>query len=123
MKIFDKLADKITLRKANALELIPVKLVNAKDENIMPITLLVPRFNNRFLTGIIRRPEHFTVRLDETGSKVWLLIDGKRNVFEITQHLCAPNEPSDEWFRRVAEFVTSLYKKDLVKLEVKKEFY
>jgi hypothetical protein len=120
MKIFDKLTDKIALRKANALELIPVKLVKAANENIMPITLLIPRFRNRFMTKIINRSQYFTVSLDETGSKVWLLIDGKRNIQQITQELCSPEEPSDEWLKRVVGFVTSLYKKDLVKLEVKK---
>ena len=119
MRIFNKFTDKIALRKANALELIPVKLVNAEDENTMPITLLVPRFNNRFLTNIINRSAHFTVRLDETGSKVWILMDGKRTILEITQQLCSPDEPTDEWQQRVVSFVTSLYKKDLVKLEVK----
>lgn len=120
MRTFDKLTDKIALRKANALELVPIKLVNAEDDNIMPITLLVPRFKSCFLTSIINRSAHFTVRLDETGSKVWLLMDGKRTVLEIAQQLCSPDEPTDEWLQRVVSFVTSLYKKDLVKLEVKK---
>ena len=52
------------------------------------MTLLAPRFKNRFLRRWLlprfKRP-FFKVELDDIGSSLWLLCDGERNVKEIAR--------------------------------------
>jgi hypothetical protein len=41
----------------------------------------------KFLRWLVKKPNVSDIELDDVGSKVWELIDGKRNVYEIGQQL------------------------------------
>jgi hypothetical protein len=73
-------------REINLLDLVPIPIIGheVSDEGI--VTLLAPRFKSRLMRRWIlprlKRP-FFRVELDDIGSGLWLLCDGKRNVKEI----------------------------------------
>lgn len=109
------------LRSINALDLVPIPLVMHEITEDGRIKLLIPRFRNKLLQQLFTRqhlsPE-FKVSLDETGSKVWLLIDGGKNAGEITDALIKIYESKglkfDSVEERVVAFITRLYQEDYI---------
>ncbi len=70
----------------NLLELVPRRTVEHEIDEAHLVTVLMPRFTNRFLKRWLvprHRSPHIKIKLDEIGSEVWLLCDGRRNVGEI----------------------------------------
>jgi hypothetical protein len=63
---------------------------------------------------LFNKSEYFSVRLDEMGSKTWLLINGKDNIEQISQQLSTGEIANDDIMSRVTFFITELYRKDLV---------
>jgi hypothetical protein len=106
------------LRKppVNFLEMIPVRNVREFTREGEKITLIIPKFKSaRFSNWFIpaNRSKHFSIHLDEMGSKVWDLIDGESNTGEICNRFCRflpaeDNIASEEL--RVTEFLRQLYK-------------
>jgi hypothetical protein len=100
------------LKKSNYLEVTPVRKCDysSNDEGI--VTLLVPKFKNEKFNKwfLNHRKRFFRIALDETGSVVWLQIDGQRKVYEIcnkaTEILGEKIQPVDQ---RVTKFLTTLY--------------
>jgi len=96
--------------------MIPVRNVSEFTREGDRITLHVPKFKNpQMLKWLIpsRRSTHFRIHLDGTGSKVWDLIDGKRNTREICSRMeeMMPAESANENFElRITEFLRQLYK-------------
>ena len=78
------------LQEVNLLDLIPERIVEHEvgDDNL--VTLLAPRFKSgilrKWLQPRLKRP-FLKIKLDEIGSAVWLLCDGKRTVKDIAQPL------------------------------------
>ncbi len=75
-------------REANLLDLIPRRIGQFEKNDEGLVTLLMPRFRNRLLRRLFEPrlgPERrwFKIKLDDIGSAVWLLCDGKRTVREI----------------------------------------
>ncbi|MCR4418345.1 MAG: PqqD family protein [Ignavibacteria bacterium] len=98
--------------EVNLWELIPIRKFDfEKSENNL-ITILIPKFTNKFLVRhLMPRLKYpfFKVKLDEIGSAVWLEIDGKKKVGEIAQILeekfGAKIQPIEE---RLSKFFTQL---------------
>jgi hypothetical protein len=69
----------------NMLELTPVQLLTSEYREDGQIDVLVPRFKNSFLQKMLpkNRSPYIKANLDEIGTAVWELIDGKRTVNEI----------------------------------------
>ncbi len=102
---------------ANFLEMIPVRNVKEFTREGEKITLLVPKFKSEWMVKWFipsSRSKHFSIHLDELGSKVWNLIDGDINTGEICNRFSAdmPEEPHPENSveLRVTEFLRQLYK-------------
>ncbi|MBN2071774.1 MAG: PqqD family protein [Candidatus Krumholzibacteriota bacterium] len=98
--------------EVNLLELIPEKLIDQEtDENGM-ITLLVPRFRNRFLKIMNDRSPHrrfVKMKLDEIGSCAWSSIDGKKNIRQIGETLRENfGEQIEPCYDRLSMFMTKL---------------
>ena len=76
----------MTVRGANLLDLIPERTKAFRDEENGTVTVLVPRFGDgkmgRFLQRFIGKSP-ITLHLDEIGTAVWRLCDGRRSVYEI----------------------------------------
>lgn len=70
----------------NLLELIPERIIASETGAEGLVTILAPRFGNRFLKRLfeprLKRP-FLKIRLDEIGSAAWQNIDGERSVGEI----------------------------------------
>jgi Coenzyme PQQ synthesis protein D (PqqD) len=103
------------LKKANLLELTPVRLHEHENEENGQVILLVQKFKNkevgRFMLG--HRSAYFRIRLDEMGSAVWTLIDGKTNVNNLITNLSdnwkETPEKTDHLEERLAAFISQLY--------------
>jgi hypothetical protein len=107
------------LRKppANFLEMIPVRNVKEFTREGDKITLIIPKFKNeKFSNWFIpaKRSKHFSIHLDEMGSRVWDLIDGEKNTGEICDQFIKlmqeENNADNHVELRVTEFLRQLYK-------------
>jgi hypothetical protein len=68
---------------------VPRTCVGCEVDGAGVVKLLVPRFRARWMQWLqkrLRKP-HIRVALDEIGSAVWQLIDGRRTVVEIGEEL------------------------------------
>lgn len=106
------------LKGANYLELTPLRLhkEEVSEENL--VTVLIPKFQNRFAVRFIvpkLKSQVFKLKLDELGSAVWLSLDGKKTVDQIAKQLLIKFgdkiEPVNE---RVTKFLTGLYEQRLI---------
>lgn len=106
------------LKGANYLDLTPHRLHKEEisEENL--VTVLIPKFQNRFAVRFIvpKLKSHvFKLKLDELGSAVWLSVDGKKTVDQIAKQLLKKFgdkiEPVNE---RLTKFLTGLYEQRLI---------
>jgi len=109
------------LKSKNALDLVPVALVKSETTSDGFVKLLVPRFRNKFLQKFFvgnRLSPEFKVSLDETGSFVWLAINGQKTAGTISDELKKNHESRglriDTIDERVAAFLSKLYHEDYI---------
>jgi hypothetical protein len=77
-------------KQINLLELIPRRNIEYETRDNELISLLTPRFRNRFLVKYLQphlKNRYFRVDLDEIGSFVWRLCDGTRTAGEIADDM------------------------------------
>jgi len=70
----------------NLLDLVPRRIVEHEIDEARLVTVLMPRFKNRLLKRLFEsrhKSPFIRINLDEIGSEVWLLCDGRRNIGEI----------------------------------------
>lgn len=96
----------------NLLEIKPVRNLEWEIEPNGFVVLLVPKFRNKYLVKYIlphlHKP-HFRVKLDEYGSFIWKMIDGKTTVGEISEKLTVTyGENFDPNYERIGKFIASL---------------
>jgi hypothetical protein len=68
---------------------VPVRLAEHLEEEGRMV-VLAPKFRNRFGRGLVSlmgKDQEYNLRLDEFGSTVWELIDGRRSLGEIADDL------------------------------------
>ena len=74
--------------EVNLLELVPQRTAEHETDDAGIITVLMPRFRNRLMKRLFE-PRHkspfIKIKLDDIGSEVWLLCDGKRTVGQIAE--------------------------------------
>jgi hypothetical protein len=101
----------------NYLELTPFRIFEHQLEENGLVTVLMPKFKNKFLASFVprNRSQFVFIHLDELGSSVWLEIDGHKKVNEIinilTVSLGEKIHPADE---RITKFLTNLYQNKFV---------
>jgi len=99
-------------KKANYMDLHPViKFEYTLDDNSL-VTINIPRFKLLFFQKMIlkKRSKYIYLKLDNLGSKVWLEIDGKKNVYEICSILKDRlGEELTQAEERVTKFLSILY--------------
>jgi len=109
------------LQNQNALELIPA----AKHKHIYGdnnlIILQIPKFKNeKFARWFIpkRKSIYYSIKLDELGTKVYELIDGRRNIDEICSIINSQKTiPIDDIEQRAIKFLTNLFKYRFITFE------
>jgi hypothetical protein len=100
------------LKRTHALELIPVCCREYQTEEDGNITLLVPKFKNDKIAKLLsgKRSRYFFIHLDEIGSRVWVAIDGGKNVGDICASVkAAMGDDFPQAEQRVHTFMARLY--------------
>jgi hypothetical protein len=104
------------LKNSNYLELTPVRTFDHELREDGKVNILLPRFKNEFAKRMLkprRKSDHIPIKLDEIGSAIWLMIDGKVRVQEICDRMkdLHPDkmQPSEETETRVTQFLSLLY--------------
>jgi hypothetical protein len=106
------------LKGSNFLDLKPIVKYQHETDDEGMVVVLVPRFTGylglRFLQPRLKNP-WFKISLDEIGSVVWSLTDGKTPVREICRQaeskLGEKIQPTNQ---RVTTFLSQLYMKKLI---------
>ena len=101
-----------TTDSINLLTLIPNRRMEWQENSDGKIELLKPKFSidriQKFFSKMMKQT-HFKIKLDDVGSSVWKLIDGKKTVEEIggelQQQFGADIEPV---FDRLGQFIGQL---------------
>jgi hypothetical protein len=73
-------------RGANLLDVVPERIRAFRDEDNGAVTVLIPRFGDGRAGKVLAmffRNSPISLRLDEVGTTVWHLCDGRRSVYEI----------------------------------------
>lgn len=103
------------LKKANLLDLTPVRLHEYEEEDTGKVVILVKKFkNDRFAHFALgRRSPVVRIKLDEIGSEVWKTIDGVSNVAALLDHLNTRwsdiPEKTNGLEKRLAGFLSIIY--------------
>jgi hypothetical protein len=113
------------LSDINYLELTPRHLFDHVLEANGKVSVLIPRFTNKILVKTLSpmlKSPFVKTKFDEFGSQVWLEIDGKNKVLDISTNLKQKFgeriEPVEE---RLTKFLTQLYNYKFVSFnEIKK---
>jgi hypothetical protein len=97
----------------NYLELTPNRLFEHVVEENGKVSVLIPRFTNKILvktvTPMLKSP-FVKAKFDEFGSQVWLEIDGKQKVLDISKRLREKfGEKIEPVGERLTKFLTQLY--------------
>jgi hypothetical protein len=103
----------------NYLTMIPVRKIIEFNEEDGKIDLLIPKFKHlTFLYNLFPKSKHFKIHLDDLGSQVWRLIDGKRTVQEVcsllNEFLVRNEKPSAQIEERVTKFLSDLYRNGFI---------
>lgn len=105
----------------NYLTKIPFRNISEFNEEGGKIVLLIPRFKHiTFLNWFIpqSKSKYFKIHLDDLGSQVWHLLDGKRTVHDVCTHLkeylINSEKPSTQVEERVTKFLSNLYRNNFI---------
>ena len=104
------------LKQSNFLDLRPVRILNHESREDGLINLMMPRFKNKYWSRMFQprsRSEFITIKLDQSGSRTWMLIDGEISVLRICEKLMEqyPDDftQTEETGKRVTKFLSMLY--------------
>ncbi len=117
-KEISRIKQKKILRKANFLELIPIRKYNHEIDADGNVVILVPRFTGWFGTKYLQpRLKHPSIKLslDFTGTAVWLMTDGLLTVKEIIAKAEAQlGDTVQPASQRVTTFYSGLFMQRLI---------
>ena len=105
--------------KKNLFDLVPYiseHITTEKEGELSVITF--PRFRSKFMQKYFvpkKRSAMLRIRLEEHGTAVWDLIDGKRTILEISEMLAEHFNHENRYEYRVADYFVQLYKQGFVK--------
>jgi len=103
----------------NLLDLIPKKILEDEQSEDGNVTVLKPKFKNmlmfKYVIPKLKSP-FYKVKLDEFGSYVWKLMDGKLTIEEIGRKLQENfNEDIEPVYERLSIFIQSLQRYRFIK--------
>ncbi|HID39837.1 MAG TPA: PqqD family protein [Calditrichaeota bacterium] len=94
------------------------------DEETGRITVFRPKYYSNFAKKIMSpflKKDYFSVKLDDLGSNVWRLCDGKYSVEEIGKELASRFGPEIEpIYERLARFLIQLHKGKFIEIRCPK---
>jgi len=104
--------------KENFLEYIPVRNIEWDKNEKERVYLIKEKSKKKFMKKMIwffNKSQVFKIHLDELGTSSWLLIDGKRTIYEIIQEMKKNYEGKlDQAEQRVSNFFILLRKNKFV---------
>jgi len=105
--------------KQNLFDLIPIISEHITTEKEGELSVIAfPRFRSKFMQKYFV-PKHksaiIRIRLDEHGTAVWDLIDGKRTIKEIVETLAEHFHHEENYEYRITAYFSQLYKQGFVK--------
>jgi hypothetical protein len=106
------------------LNLYPLRQYDFETEEDGKVVILVPHPENWFTKKILPKPKNPAQRihLDELGSMVWSLFDGKHSIRGICEKLTSiPDIPEDSVEERTVLFAQQMYKQNFIKVYTKKD--
>jgi hypothetical protein len=86
------MSDKKTGPADNFLDYIPVRKIEWQQDENGRVYLIKEKTRNKLLKKIIdffNKSQFFRIHLDRIGSSAWLLIDGKRSIYDIHREMKA----------------------------------
>ena len=101
-------------KKQNLFDLVPTiseHITTEKEGELSVITF--PRFRSKFMQKFFvprNKSKTIRIRLEEHGTAVWNLIDGKRTVKEIAELLAEHFQNEENYEYRVAAYFLQLYR-------------
>jgi hypothetical protein len=100
------------LKNTNAMDLIPIRRCQYESEEDGKITVLIPKFRNEkvahFMLG--RKARFIKIHLDDSGSAVWLEMDGIKDLRAISDSLKTRfGEDFAQPEQRINKFISRLY--------------
>mgnify|MGYP001563205091 CR=1 FL=1 len=102
----------------NYLELTPVRNYDHVVEDTGLISVLVPKFDIRWLDNImskIIKSRFFKAKLDEFGTETWLEMDGTKSVKSVSEHLQKKfGDKINPVEERLTKFLSELYKYNFI---------
>jgi len=101
-------------RNTNFYDLTPIRVYNHEISKNGLVELLIPRFDKNIFGKYLEKKsgkQPIKAELDEIGSKVWLVIDSKKSVFEISKVLREDfiEESKENIEVRTLEYMKTLY--------------
>jgi len=106
------------LKKANTLDLTPIKLEHEEISDSGLITIVIPKFKNKIAVKYFMpnmKSGVINLKLDKFGSGVWRNINGKNSVQKIidklVQEFGEEIQPAEE---RVTKFIFQIYEQRLI---------
>ncbi len=107
-------------KEKNLFEMIPQPNENIRTElcDNGNIQLVFPRFKSKFMMKYFvpkNKKPNIYINLEEHGTAVWNLIDGKRNVKEIAELLADHFNNEENYQYRVSTYMTQLYRSGFIK--------
>ncbi len=118
--------DKKKLKGKNLLDFIPVRTCKwaKQKKNEELVRILKPRFDSKFGEKIGKRmklKETYNINLDEYGTAVWRLLDGKLTVREIGEMLETQfGDSVQPLYPRLAAFLRILESNNVIELKPKR---
>jgi hypothetical protein len=106
--------------KQNLFDLIPhisERLTTEKEGELSVIAF--PRFRTKFMMFFVpkKKSSHIRIRLDEHGTAVWSLIDGRKTIKQISDALADHFNHEENYEYRVAKHFEHLHKSGFVKFK------
>ena len=106
--------------KVNFFDLIPAISEHITTEKEGELSVIAfPRFRSKFMQKYFvpkSKSATIRIRLEEHGTSVWNLIDGKRTVKEITELLTEHFNQEENYEYRIATFLAQLQKQGFIKM-------
>ncbi len=105
-------------KKINFLKLIPEKNIEYEEEENGRIVLILEKTKNPIIKAIINffnRSQFFRIKLDEKGSFIWRLIDGRKNMAEIIEEFSKEMGDEESITERIRVFFIQLEKSKFIK--------
>ncbi|MDR1896210.1 MAG: PqqD family protein [Prevotellaceae bacterium] len=106
-------------KKINLFDLVPLISEHIKTEKEGELSVITfPRFRNKFLQKHFipkNKSAFIRIRLEQHGTAVWNLIDGKHTVKDIVENLAEHFNYETDYEYRITTYLSQLYKQGFVK--------